>query len=96
VTAAARSLIAQLRQAGAILTCGDNGKVRFSAPKPLPATLLAEARNHRKAIAATLAADAMPVEIRDRPARSFAAGSRPTCLHTSGTICAAVSPWSGT
>jgi hypothetical protein len=57
VTAAARSLIAQLRQAGATLTCGDDGKVRFCAPVPLPVTLLAEARKHREAIAVALIAD---------------------------------------
>ena len=30
------------------------GRVRFSAPAPLPITLLAEAREHREAIAAAL------------------------------------------
>jgi len=58
VTDAASSLITRLRQAGAVLTCGDDGSVRFSAPTPLPATLLAEARKHRDAIAAALTADA--------------------------------------
>jgi hypothetical protein len=58
VTAAARALIARLRQAGAMLTCREDGKVGFSAPVPLPAALLAEARKHREAIAAALTADA--------------------------------------
>ena len=59
MTAAAPFLIAQFRQAGATLTCGDDDKVRFSARKPLPAAMLAEARKHRDAIAAALTADSL-------------------------------------
>jgi hypothetical protein len=58
VTAAALSIIARLREAGAALECKAGGRVRFSAPAPLPAALLAEAREHREAIAAALNADA--------------------------------------
>jgi hypothetical protein len=58
VTAVAGSLIIRLRQAGATLACGDDGKVRFSAPAPLPAALLAEARKYRDDIAAALTGDA--------------------------------------
>jgi hypothetical protein len=57
-SAAALSIIARLRDAGATLQCSEDGRVRFSAAAPLPASLLAEARQHRKAIAAALAADA--------------------------------------
>jgi hypothetical protein len=56
----ALSIIARLRQAGAILDCWDGERVRFSAPAPLPAALLAEARQHREVIAVALTADAMP------------------------------------
>jgi len=55
--AAARSLIVRFRQAGATLTCGEHGEVRFAAPTPLPASLLDEARQHRDAIAAVLASE---------------------------------------
>ena len=44
MSAAALSIIARLQAAGATLECKDGGRVRFSAPVPLPATLLAEAR----------------------------------------------------
>lgn len=58
MTTAARFLIARLRRAGATLTCGNDGKVRFSAPVLIPAALLAEARNQRDGIAAALTAEA--------------------------------------
>ena len=58
MSTAALSIIARLREAGATLECKDGGRVRFSAPAPLPAALLAEAREHREAIAAALNADA--------------------------------------
>jgi hypothetical protein len=51
VSAAATAIIARLREAGATLECRDGGRVRFFAPAPLPAALLAEARKHREAIA---------------------------------------------
>jgi hypothetical protein len=57
VSAAALSIIARLRDAGATLECNDGGRVRFSAPAPLPAALLAEARHHRDAIANVLNAE---------------------------------------
>jgi hypothetical protein len=57
VTAAAVSLVARLRQAGATLTHFSDGRVRFAAPAPLSADLLAEARSQRDAIAAALAAE---------------------------------------
>lgn len=60
MTAVALSIIARLREAGATLECSDGGRVRFSAPSPLPAALLAEARQHRETIAAALAAAASP------------------------------------
>ena len=56
MSAAALSIIARLQEAGATLECKDGGRVRFSAPVPLPAALLAEARKHREAIAAALTA----------------------------------------
>ena len=59
MTAAALSIIARLQEAGATLECKDGGRVRFSAPAPLPAALLAEARKHREAIAAALTVAAM-------------------------------------
>ena len=55
MSAAALSIIARLHAAGATLECKDDGRVRFSAPVPLPAALLAEARKHRESIAAALA-----------------------------------------
>jgi hypothetical protein len=55
VSAAALSIIARIHAAGATLQCKDDGRVRFSAPAPLPAALLAEARKHRESIAAALA-----------------------------------------
>jgi hypothetical protein len=58
VTADGMSLVARLRQAGATLTCSPDGRVRFSAPAPIDASLLAEARHHREAIARALAAPA--------------------------------------
>ena len=58
MSAVALSIIARLREAGAMLECKDGRRVRFSAPTPLPAALLAEAREHREAIAAALTADA--------------------------------------
>ena len=57
MTIAAGSLIARLRHAGATLTCSPDGRVRFAASAPIPAALLAEAREHRDAIAAELATD---------------------------------------
>lgn len=57
MTAAAASLIARLRQAGATLTCSRDGRVRFAASAPLAAALLVEARKHRDAIAAELATE---------------------------------------
>ena len=58
MSAVALSVIARLREAGAMLECKDGRRVRFSARTPLPAALLAEAREHREAIAAALTADA--------------------------------------
>jgi hypothetical protein len=58
VTADAMSLVARLRRAGATLTCSPDGRVCFSAPAPIDASLLAEARHHREAIARVLAAPA--------------------------------------
>ena len=58
MTTTALSIIARLREAGATLECKDGGRVRFSAPAPLPTALLAEAREHRDAIAAALTANA--------------------------------------
>jgi hypothetical protein len=55
VTAEALSLIGRLRRAGATLECSPDGRVRFAAPAPLPADLLAEAGQHRDAIARALA-----------------------------------------
>jgi hypothetical protein len=60
VTTAALSIIARLQEAGATLECKDGGRVRFSAPAPLTAALLAEAREHREAIAAALTANTVP------------------------------------
>jgi hypothetical protein len=60
VSAAALSIIARLQEAGATLECKDDGRVRFSAPVPLPAALLAEAREHREAIAAALETNTEP------------------------------------
>jgi hypothetical protein len=60
VSAAVLSIIARLQEAGATLECKDGGRVRFSAPVPLPAALLAEARKHREAIAAALTANTVP------------------------------------
>jgi hypothetical protein len=60
VSAAALSIIARLQAAGATLECKDGGRVRFFAPVPLPATLLAEARSYREAIAAALTANTAP------------------------------------
>ena len=60
MSAAALSIIARLQEAGATLECRDGGRVRFSAPVPLPAALLAEARKHREAIAAALTANTVP------------------------------------
>jgi hypothetical protein len=54
MTAAAGSLIARLRHAGATLTCSRDGRVHFAAPAPVPADLLAQARQHRDAIARLL------------------------------------------
>ena len=54
MTALARSLIAELRQAGAVLTCSADRRVRFTAPVPLPPDLLSQARAHRGAIADAL------------------------------------------
>ena len=64
MSAGALSIIARLQEAGATLECKDGGRVRFSAPVPLPATLLAEAREHREAIAAALATNTAPVRTR--------------------------------
>ena len=61
MTTAALSIIARLQEAGATLECKDGGRVRFSAPAPLPAALLAEARRHREAIAAALVSNTAPV-----------------------------------
>jgi hypothetical protein len=58
VTAAALSLVARLREAGATLSCLPDGRVRFSAAAPIDASLLAEARRHREAIACVLAGSA--------------------------------------
>ena len=58
MNALALAIIARLREAGATLECSDGGRVRFSAPTPIPAALLAEARQHREAIAAALASNA--------------------------------------
>jgi hypothetical protein len=58
VSAVALSIIGRLREAGAMLECKDGKRVRFSARTPLPAALLAEAREHREAIAAALTTDA--------------------------------------
>ena len=59
MTAPALSLMAELREAGAVLTCSADRRVRFAASVPLPADLLARARAHRDAIAdAILAEDA--------------------------------------
>lgn len=55
MSAAAMAIIAGLQEAGATLECKDDGRVRFSAPAPLPAALLAEARKHRESIAVALA-----------------------------------------
>ena len=55
--ALALSLIAELREAGAVLTCSTDGRVRFSAPLPLPRDLLARARLHRNAIAEAMLAE---------------------------------------
>ena len=63
MTAEALSLIGRLRRAGATLTCFPDGRVRFGAPAPLPADLLAEARQHRDAIAHALAGGADPGEL---------------------------------
>jgi hypothetical protein len=60
VSAAALSIITRLQEAGATLECRDGGRVRFSAPVPLPAALLAEARKHREAIAAALTTNTAP------------------------------------
>lgn len=57
MNAVALAIIGRLREAGATLTYGDDDKVRFSAPTPIPAALLAEARSHRDAIAAALTTD---------------------------------------
>jgi hypothetical protein len=65
VTAVAGSLIARLRQAGATLTCLPDGRVRFAAPAPLSAVLLAEAREHRDAIAVELATENPPAPCPD-------------------------------
>jgi hypothetical protein len=58
VTAAALSLVARLRHAGATLSCLPDGRVRFSAATPIDALLLSEARRHRAAIARVLAGPA--------------------------------------
>jgi hypothetical protein len=61
MTALARSLIAEIRQAGAVLSCSIDRRVRFAAHVPLPPELLARARAHRDSIAdALLAEDAAP------------------------------------
>ena len=60
MTVVARSIIERLLEAGATLECMDGGRVRFSAPAPLPITLLAEAREHREAIAAALGLGELP------------------------------------
>ena len=49
------AVLAELRQAGAVLSCEPGGRVRFTAPHPLPPDLLAEARRHKDAIARLLA-----------------------------------------
>lgn len=58
MTVVALSLVVRLRQAGATLTCSPDGRVRFSARAPLDASLLAEARLQREAIALVLAPSA--------------------------------------
>jgi hypothetical protein len=60
VSATALSIIGRLQEAGATLECKDDGRVRFSAPVPLPGALIAEAREHREAIAAALAINTVP------------------------------------
>jgi hypothetical protein len=67
MTAAVRSLLARFRQAGATLTCSSDGRVHFAAPAPLPAALLAEARQQRDAIARALAEPAT-LDLGDLPA----------------------------
>ena len=57
MTTFALSLMAELRQAGAVLTCSADRRVRFTAPVPLPPDLLARARAHRDAIADAMLSD---------------------------------------
>jgi hypothetical protein len=69
----ALSLIARLRKAGAKLEYVEGCRVRFSAVEAIPATLLAEARQHREAISQELAAEAQAVSV------STASESGTTC-----------------
>jgi hypothetical protein len=75
VTDPAASLIDRLRRAGATLTCSPHGGVRFSAPAPLPVDLLAEARQHRDAIARALAGGSDPGELPGGPCPGCGGGT---------------------
>lgn len=68
MTTRARFLIAELRQAGAVLSCSADRRVRFAASVALPPDLLARARAHRDAIADALGAeDATPADTSTDP-----------------------------
>ena len=57
MTGEAQSLIVELRQAGAVLACFGDRRVKFTASAPLPPELLARARAHRDEIADALEAE---------------------------------------